>query len=468
MYYLDKKGFGPFKKQVLMCKPYPSAKAFEVKNVESEFPNIQITMLENGNMQLSTDKGSTSREISSFDEYQGVITYSGDEQKGFITRNGRIVDTDLGMSVISAIDIIGDVVVVKQVHKKTLNASYFAVSSEDGRMITHENFETYQLGDKEIGLKGKVAIFGQKNGLKTLISTEGDLITNDCIKYDIARNNLLVLSQDSYDKNRNWLEGFDLGRSLATTFIDTNITDFKLSFDEMLVKSGAKTCVYEVADADSKNYVGTPFKKKFEALGDVEDITPMFIADRVYLQTNGKTATLLDENGVASNNPDLKGLIGVEFIDDKAIRTTVKTADGNRDGLIRCSDQATIIRPEYEKIRSLGTGKVVASYADSFAIFGLATNPITKDYETSYSTVLDFNRYFYPQLTSDKNCLMCRDSNDMDCILNIENGHPKVTPLPEYGREDLGYPTSKLRANTRDVLEDEEAVFGDCGKSQTK
>lgn len=438
MFYLEKKGFGPFKKMVLMCKPYRNAKPYEVKDLSEFAPNLQVEKNANGLMRLSTPKGSTNNDIYRFDIFNGVVTYvSYDNEHGFITRDNTIVGNDLGMSVIAHTDVAGDVVIVEQIHKKSHHKTYIALSSIDGKRLLDRAYDRYEIGDRDKFIKGMV-FFDQADGLRTLVSTAGLVIAEDCFKYDIARGNLVTLSRCRKGPEKTLLEctAMRKGETPKLTLVMPDVEDFELNVDSLIAKGAKESSVYSIPNVEAGE--AEKAHLKFKAKGEIKDITPSFYSDRKYLNIDGKSKTLLDENGTPATNPDLKGLKHISYADSESYITTIETAKGRKQGMIRTSDYATLIPPAYDKVRKIGKNEVIATYGDSFAVYGLVEEQDSHEYSTYTQEIVGFNNYFYPQLTNKDNTILCRDSNDMDCVLVAKHGVAKVKPVPNYGREEMG------------------------------
>jgi len=439
MYYLDKKGFGPFKKMVLMCKPYKNAKPFEVKDIHEIAPNLDIEKGANGLMRLMTSKGSTNNDIYEFDIYNGVVTYvSYDGEHGFIAQNSSVIGNDLGMSVIGKVDVLGDTIVVEQVHKKSHHKNYLALSSLDGNKITTKAFDSYMLGDSDKCIRGGLIFLTQIDGLKTIISTTGHMLATDCFKYDISRNNLVTLSRTRKGPEKTWLDCIALPKNKSPKFTLSvpDVTDFDLNADELITKAENESCVYTLQDL-TKDQEIEPLKLKFSAKGEIRDITPSFYGEKKYLNTVNETKKLLNNDGRIADNGDLRGLVDIKYADDESYITTIKNQFGTYQGLIRTSDFETILSPRYNKVRKFGKNEVIATYGDSFAVYELIPEEGSHAYSTYTTEIVPMNNYFYPQLTNKESTLLCRDSNDMDCVLVAKHGKASVKALPNYGRDEM-------------------------------
>ncbi len=439
MYYLEKKGFGPFKKNVLMCEPYKNAKPFEVKDIHEIAPNLDIEKGANGLMRLITSKDSTNNDIYEFDIYNGVVTFfNKNGECGFITKNDRIIGNDLGMSVISKVDVLGDTIIVEQVHKKSHHANYIALSSLDGNKISNQLFENYTHGDIDKCIRGGLIFLTQTDSLKSIITTTGHMLATDCFKYDISRNNLVTLSRTRKGPEKTWLDCIALPKNKSPKFTLSvpDVTDFDLNVDELITKSENESCVYTLQDL-TKDQAVEPLKLKFSAKGEIRDITPSFYGEKKYLNSIRESKRLLNDDGSVAENIDLRGLIDVKYADDESYITTIKNQFGTYQGLIRTSDFGTIIPPRYEKVRKFGKNEVIATYGDSFAVYGLVQEEGSHAYSTYTTEIIPMNNYFYPQLTNKESTLLCRDSNDMDCVLVAKHGKAKIKALPNYGRDEM-------------------------------
>lgn len=459
MYQYLETGVWPFRK-FRLCEVDKDGKARAVK--PEEFPIAGVTITAKGyKMCLSTKKGFTEDNILYFDIIDDCVVYTTENnERGFIPRNRNIISPErVNNSHIQDVDVQGDVIIAEIRHNTNNNKSYAVYSAKTGMPLVKNMFKSYKHNRTSNAI-----FFEQFDGLSTITTIDGAVLTTDCEKYErVTAGSILTLSHDSEDKDKLWLEGFDISKAYLSKYgrprpsqkpsiIQSGVTNFVLDGDELFVQKENTTSIFSV---DTRKAPSNMFSHKLNVEGKATRLAYDPQMESIYISKTEDSATLLNKNGNKLNAKSLKNLVDARVADEHSIVTTVKTDKGNMQGLVRTLDFEQLIAPAFDDITFVGKKRVVASLDDSFAMFRLSPDKV--NYVPTYAegpvVEVPLGSYFNPSKMDRPGVVLCEDAKGKEIVLSASNSGVKAVPFENYA-EYRDYQDNNL--SLEDIFADRE------------
>ncbi len=457
MYYIKQKGFGPFKKWVLAEKVTPKHPETIIKDASKIIPNATITVDQTSGFASITfsPSGESVKNVLNFDVYTtGTIFTDSENNQGFVSKAGKIVSPDKGNSVITEVHPHVGVAILKVKSKKSGAVHYEAINSDTTLPITEGGFSAYSYGYHNTGLSGQFIILSKEDGKTTIMTCRGDVLSEDCLKYDTSRHGIFILSADK-DGKSSTLQAYKTNITALINptpiFEEKGVVDFHIGNGEFITRNPRTSTVYDIYENSAGEVkVGRVFEKE----GSIENIAPLFCDEPIYRQIdNAGTQHILNERG---NSFAYKGIDDLSRIVSRDAFTYVlefDTKDGKKQGLFRNTDLAPVILPNYDRIKSFGNGfselnpdgngdrLVCATQGDTFEVY--CVKQLTAvSCSTSPELVLNKGEYFNPQFTRTEGFMVADNKYGTSMVLDFN--HRDNQPVASMNTPFNGRPRSEL------------------------
>ncbi len=424
MYYMTQKGFGPFKKWVLVEKVTPKHKEIVVK--PDSIKGVFIRPEGHGLFSIETNRGMATH-VTRFDNHNGCLVFTDKNgDMGLVTRDKNVVNH----RQYNDVTVCGNVAVLRVLNPEKSTVTYQIVSSKNGQKLDDKEYYDFTMGNESSGVRRNVLFLKQKNLSNTVYTSNGVMLGNNCIKCEGIDDQVLLLRvvRDGKNPPTTVLDCYTVPKFGAPVKGMTikGVADFSATREQLIVKRDKDSEVYDYVGEEKQ-----PFIFAFAAEGKVSDIRRTFYSAPVYISDRYDHIELLDNNGIPSRNPDLQGLVAVRYADDQSLITTVKRNNEEREGLIRDNDYATILPPIYDEVKTYGPHSFMGTFADTFALFQLSEVEEGK-YSITPTEVLPLNRFFNPLLPKVDYVVQAQDSMGAERVLTVKDGQYTVSPEQEY------------------------------------